>query len=172
MAKQLSLLYGKRQYQLSMAIEAAHVDLKAQTDGVDPIEVSAALELDLPWVILHVGGATHRCAVARDQSGIWVSLRGRTYHLESARSRAGGPSRTEDLGDEVRAPMTGTIIAVNVAKGANVKKGDLLVVMEAMKMEYRLEAEVNGTVLRVECTPGDMLDVGTLLVKLEAEAAE
>jgi biotin carboxyl carrier protein len=66
--------------------------------------------------------------------------------------------------------MTGTLISVEVQAGASVAKGDLLAVMEAMKMEYRLEAPMDGVVERVECKPGDMLDVGTLIVKLEADA--
>jgi biotin carboxyl carrier protein len=63
--------------------------------------------------------------------------------------------------------MTGTLISIDVEVGAEVAKGDLVAVMEAMKMEYRLEAPIDGKVERVECQPGDMLDVGTLIVKLE-----
>jgi acetyl/propionyl-CoA carboxylase alpha subunit len=171
MAKKISLLAGKRQYRLSVALDQARIDLKAESEESGVLEASAVIDIDWPWVIAHRDGTTHRCAVARDASGIWVSVRGRSFHFENARSRAGSASASESLADEVRAPMTGTIIAVKVAPGAAVKKGDLLVVMEAMKMEYRLEAEVDGEVARVECAPGDMLDVGTLLVKIEAPAA-
>ncbi len=62
--------------------------------------------------------------------------------------------------------MIGTVIDVKVKPGDTVSPGDLLAVMEAMKMEYRLEATLRGTVERVECKPGDMLEVGVLLIKL------
>jgi acetyl/propionyl-CoA carboxylase alpha subunit len=172
MLKKHDLISGKRHYRLTVKKESAAIELSAETDGGHRLEAKAAVEIDTPWIIARIDGATHRCAVARDQSGIWVSVRGRNYHFETARTKAGGAAPAESMADEVRAPMTGTIIAVKVTPGARVKKGDLLVVMEAMKMEYRLEAELDGEVARVGCAPGDMLDVGTLLVKLEPRPAE
>ena len=68
--------------------------------------------------------------------------------------------------------MTGTVISVNVEAGASVSRGDLLAVMEAMKMEYRLEAPRDGRVERVECKQGDMIDVGSLIIKLETAEPE
>ena len=167
MQKKLVLVCDKHSYQLSVARDSERANLEGTLDGAPIPEVSAGVEEDAPWIILRSGGLVHRCAVVRDKSGIWVTLRGRTHYFETAKARAGSAAGAESLADEVRAPMTGTVIAVKVEPGASVKKGELLVLMEAMKMEYRLESELDARVVKVECKVGDMLDVGTLLVKLE-----
>jgi acetyl/propionyl-CoA carboxylase alpha subunit len=167
MAKTLSLLLGKQTYKLTLSRKAERSELKGALDGELPFEITADVEEDTPYIVLRAGGRVYRCAVARDKSGIWVSLRGRAHYFETAKARGGSASGAESSADEVRAPMTGTVIAVKVEPGATVKPGDLLVLMEAMKMEYRLESELDARVAKVECKAGDMLDVGTLLVKLE-----
>ena len=66
-------------------------------------------------------------------------------------------------GDQVTAPMPGTILKVNVTQGAAVKKGDILVVLEAMKMENEILAPKDGTVAQVAVSKGATVDTGALL---------
>jgi acetyl-CoA carboxylase carboxyltransferase component/biotin carboxylase len=70
----------------------------------------------------------------------------------------------------VRAPMPGTIVSVSVALGQEVRKGDPLLVMEAMKMEHVLAAPESGVVLALFVTPGEMVFEGHLLASLEPRA--
>jgi biotin carboxyl carrier protein len=72
-------------------------------------------------------------------------------------------------GSEIRAPMTGKVIKLEVNPGDPVSPGDLVAALEAMKMEYRLEAQRRGNVARVLCRAGDLVEVGALLVVLEPE---
>ena len=67
----------------------------------------------------------------------------------------------------VRAPMQGTIAAVEVAEGARVRRGQALLVMEAMKMEHVIEAPVPGLVRSVAARKGEPVYEGALLVVLE-----
>ena len=69
-------------------------------------------------------------------------------------------------GEQVTAPMPGTILKVNAAQGAAVKKGDILVVLEAMKMENEIMAPRDGTVAQVAVSKGSTVDTGALLVVL------
>jgi pyruvate carboxylase len=72
-----------------------------------------------------------------------------------------------DHPDQVGAPMPGTIATVNVLAGHSVVRGDVLVTIEAMKMETSVRAERDGTVVEVVARPGEHVDAKDLLVVLE-----
>lgn len=65
-------------------------------------------------------------------------------------------------GEAVNAPMPGNILDVKVANGASVKKGDVLVILEAMKMENEIMAPCDGTVT-VAVTKGESVETGALI---------
>ncbi|MGN0318890.1 MAG: biotin/lipoyl-containing protein [Lachnospira sp.] len=67
---------------------------------------------------------------------------------------------------KVNAPMPGKILKINVSAGAAVKKGDVLVVLEAMKMENEICAPSDGTVATVDCAVGDSVESGKVLASL------
>ena len=66
-------------------------------------------------------------------------------------------------GATITAPMPGTILKVNVAQGAAVKKGDVLMVLEAMKMENEIMAPADGTVASVNVAQGASVEAGAVL---------
>ena len=66
-------------------------------------------------------------------------------------------------GEKVSAPMPGTILDVRVSNGAAVKKGDILFILEAMKMENEIMAPCDGTAASVSVTKGAAVDSGALL---------
>ena len=66
-------------------------------------------------------------------------------------------------GEQVTSPMPGTILDIKVAQGAAVKKGDVLMVLEAMKMENEIMAPCDGTAASVSVTKGAAVDYGALL---------
>ena len=67
-------------------------------------------------------------------------------------------------GDAVKAPMPGTILKVNVQNGQAVKEGDVLVVLEAMKMENEILAPKAGTITQVLVSKGSTVDTGAPMV--------
>ena len=66
----------------------------------------------------------------------------------------------------VVAPMPGQVIAVNVKAGDKVKQGDVLAVVEAMKMEHSVTSPKDGEVTSVACKAGDRVEEGAVLVEL------
>ena len=96
-----------------------------------------------------------------DGTTLWLSSKGYTakYTLAEGVSDAAGK--------EAVAPMTGKIVAMPVEVGQTVKQGDTLAILEAMKMEYRLEAEADGKVAEIGAVVGELVDLGHVLVRLK-----
>lgn len=69
-------------------------------------------------------------------------------------------------GEPVKSPMPGTIINVLVKPGQAVKTGDVLVILEAMKMENEIKAAKDATVVSVAVNKGESVDTGAVLVTL------
>lgn len=66
-------------------------------------------------------------------------------------------------GEKISSPMPGTILSVNVSNGSAVKKGDVLMILEAMKMENEIMAPCDGTIASVNVTKGASVNTGDLL---------
>ena len=65
--------------------------------------------------------------------------------------------------------MPGKVLATEISAGDAVKEGQILVVLEAMKMEHRITAPIDGTVKELNVTEGDQVDNGQILVVLEGD---
>ena len=70
-------------------------------------------------------------------------------------------------GEQITSPMPGTILAVNVAAGDTVKRGQVLMVLEAMKMENEIMCPCDGKVVSVNTSKGASVESGTLLCVIQ-----
>jgi 3-methylcrotonyl-CoA carboxylase alpha subunit len=110
------------------------------------------------------GAGTHRPAPSA-----FVIEQGRAWRLTPWR-KAGATGGTAASGS-ILAPMPGTVIAVDVAAGDIVKKGQKLLILEAMKMEHTLVAPFDGTVAELHAAPGGLVQIEALLARIEANDA-
>lgn len=77
---------------------------------------------------------------------------------------AAAPAAALASGEVVKSPMPGNILKINVAPGQKVEEGDVLIVLEAMKMENEIVATKAGTVAQVAVSKGAVVETGTPLV--------
>jgi biotin carboxyl carrier protein len=75
----------------------------------------------------------------------------------------------QTAGAEVAAPMPGLVIAAQAVADRHVRRGDLLFVVEAMKMELRVEAPADGKVIRILASVGEQVERGQRLAEFEAD---
>lgn len=83
---------------------------------------------------------------------------------EAPAAPAAVPAAALASGEVVKAPMPGNILKINVAPGQKVEEGDVLIVLEAMKMENEIVATKSGTVAQVAVSKGAVVETGAPLV--------
>jgi acetyl/propionyl-CoA carboxylase alpha subunit len=115
-------------------------------------------------ITLVTADRTHHATVVRHRDRILVALRGRTYAFTTGNDDAAA-HRGVGTG-QIAAPMPGKIIAVVVQVGDRVATGAPVLVMEAMKMETTLTADIDGEVTRVAAVAGETVDAGVVLVEI------
>lgn len=116
----------------------------------------------MSWVIVEWEGRRQRVPVVRTAGGAWVGWPGGAALFKSREQRADDALAA----GAVVAPMTGKVVQVRVKPGDAVKADDVLLVLEAMKMEYRLGAPRDGVVEAVRCEEGELVDLGASLITL------
>ncbi|MFN8059301.1 MAG: biotin/lipoyl-containing protein [Vicinamibacterales bacterium] len=106
-------------------------------------------------------------AVAASGRDRWVWIDGFSFCFRV--SEGGAVARTaEDGVDRLAAPMPATVTRVHVAPGDRVARGQVLIVLEAMKMELPIRAPHDGTVTAVHCRAGELVAPERVLVFVEA----
>ena len=114
------------------------------------------------------GSGIRRVAYAvRDGQRTWVFIDGLTYVVEPDTRDAGERAHVADDQVALSAPMPATVLAIKVAPGQEVAAGDLLVLLEAMKMEVPIKAPRAGRVKSVACREGELVQPGVPLLELE-----
>jgi len=116
--------------------------------------------------VIEVSGRRERVYVAGPAHDHWAFWNGHVYHVSVA-TPAARSRRERHAGTQViTAPMPATVIKVLVSEGEVVKKGDTIVVLEAMKMELPIRATGDAVVTAVRCAPGDLVQPDVTLFEL------
>ncbi|MGH9399155.1 MAG: acetyl-CoA carboxylase biotin carboxyl carrier protein subunit [Thermoanaerobaculia bacterium] len=108
---------------------------------------------------LWLGGRRHRAVFAHDGKRLLLWCDGRCFVFE----RAAAGTRAAQLAGGLIAPMPGRVRKTLVAQGERVEKGQVVLILEAMKMEHAILAPESGQVVRLTHREGDLVDAGTEL---------
>jgi len=135
-------------------------------DGVSIDGTLVPAEAGPDAIVLLRGDPTRVAWAAAAKDECWVFLDGEVFTFEVERPEA-RRRRTATSHGSLAAPMPATVRQVAVAPGARVRQGDLLVVLEAMKMELPVRAPGDGTVVSVKCREGELVQAGQDLIEFE-----
>jgi 3-methylcrotonyl-CoA carboxylase alpha subunit len=118
---------------------------------------------------LEIDGHPVRVRWAKRGRHIWLHMNGRTFHFEKAAGGHGAGAAGGSADRILRAPMPGQVRAVYVEAGQAVEEGQELLLLEAMKMEIRIQAPRAAQVAAVNVGAGDSVDKDQVLVELDDE---
>ena len=116
---------------------------------------------------LLIDGERVTAYVSSDKAKRWVTVNGQTSVL----TKSSGAKRKSAGGDHasgLTAPMPGLVRSVNVSEGKSVTKGQTLMVLEAMKMEIRIQAPYDGVIRKLLAKPGETVEREQVLIEFEA----
>jgi biotin carboxyl carrier protein len=136
---------------------------EARVDGGAPLRVTR----DAPNVYrVHDGVLTRRVFIAGSGEGRQVFVDGEAYDVAAGAEAAAGLRGARASADQLAAPMPARVTAIPVEPGQAVRKGDVLVKLEAMKMELAVRAPRDGTVSRISCRVGELVQPGVGLLEI------
>lgn len=151
-------MIGDKEYVIEI-IDEHHITLDGLAYEVDFESVSGQ-----PVHSLLVDGKSYEAYVYPEDEGLQVLLHGNLYLVDvederERRLRASLGMGAAEHGEYLlRAPMPGMVVSVPVNEGDAIAKGDVLVILESMKMQNELKSPRNGTIGRVRVAPGDSVE--------------
>ena len=113
-------------------------------------------------------GATHDVEGVVDRADVWIAIDGEVRVI-AAPAPAGSPRRRSRAAasHDLEAPMPAAVMRVVTSVGQRVAPGDVLVLLEAMKMELAIRAPREGVVTKIACEAGALVQPGVALVELD-----
>ncbi len=159
-------------YRLAVQDEAKAISVSLLADDCLQVEVDQhaieihLLDTDGRWATVVVNGIRRRVAYHLEGTQLWLATTSGglciANHTQVVANR-----QIETCNGTVKAPMDGAIVEVRVSEGDTVSKGQLLLVLEAMKMEHPLKAGIDGVVKRIQVVAGDQVRNRQVLLEIE-----
>jgi biotin carboxyl carrier protein len=149
---------GDRQFMIEL-LDDNHVIVDGTTYEVDFDSIS-----DQPVYSMIVDGKSYEAYMYPSDEGWQVLLQGRLYSVvvedeREKRLRAAAGGMVADRGDfHLKAPMPGLVVSIPVGEGQEIQKGDVLLILESMKMQNELKSPRNGKIARLRVKVGDSVE--------------
>ncbi|OQY26633.1 MAG: hypothetical protein B6244_13000 [Candidatus Cloacimonetes bacterium 4572_55] len=142
----------EQMYHIQMDEKSRHVAARACRDHV---------------FLMKVGDKSYRVHFASKGEERFLSINGRNYVLKRSVESDHEPGTSPaDAAQDLTAPMPGKALKIFVKNGDMVEKGDPLLILEAMKMEYTIKAHCPGKVIDLELNPNDQVEMGQILLDI------
>jgi biotin carboxyl carrier protein len=148
-------------------IDEKHVSVDGRVFEIDFESVAGQ-----PVYSLIVDGRSHESYIYPGDDNWQVLMRGRLYPVtvedeREKRLRAAAGAGVAETGEfHLRAPMPGLVVALPVAEGEAVKRGQVILILESMKMQNELKAPRDGTIGRIRVRPGETVEQKQTLLSM------
>ena len=115
---------------------------------------------------IKIGDRIIKTIITEGKNEKYVFVDGNVYKIKQIELTGIKKSKNKEQGD-LSSPISGKVVKVKVKKGSIVKKDDVLIIIEAMKMEYLIRAPYNGVVKKVNFKDNDQIEIGENTLELE-----
>ena len=111
------------------------------------------------------------------QDGVWnVTIEGKSFNIEieggSVGDTSGSKRKKSARGKKsgtISSTIPGKIVSISAKEGQKVSEGDVVMILEAMKMQNEIQAPLSGTVTAINCKPGDSVEANSPLIIIQPE---
>jgi 3-methylcrotonyl-CoA carboxylase alpha subunit len=164
-AIETSFTYGESTWRVRLRVAGDRFDL-----GIGERSVAASARASADMIDATLDGERVRARVVAQGNDRYVFQDGRSFHLRRLDPLEHADAAPDTDPSHLRAPMSGTVVAVLVRPGERVARGAPLIVLEAMKMEHTIAAPAEGVVAALRYGQGDRVEEGAEVIELDTRA--
>ena len=167
MGKRLRLTESGHEWLAEAAADDVRLSLASGTDDDgQPAQTFSVTPLDDDRFRIESASGTQQAIAVLASDIAWVSIDDQVFEVHVATAGRAARSSARDH-DALAPPMSATVVRIAVKPGDRVRQGDLLVSLEAMKMELPIRAPRDGVVTAVRCREGELVQPGVPLIEMD-----
>ena len=114
---------------------------------------------------IKLGDRVIKCVITKGDKDKFVFVEGDVFKVRNIELTGAKKTKKKDEGN-LNSPISGKVVSIKVKDGDKVKKGDVLMIIEAMKMEYLIRAPYNGKVKKVNFKENNQIEIGQNTVEI------
>jgi len=125
-------------------------------------------EIKPGYLKIKLGDRVIKCVITKGDKDKFVFVEGDVFKVRNIELTGAKKTKKKDEGN-LNSPISGKVVSIKVKDGDKVKKGDVLMIIEAMKMEYLIRAPHNGKVKKVNFKENNQIEIGQNTVEITKE---
>ena len=114
---------------------------------------------------IKLGGRAIKCVISEGEDNKFVFLDGDIFKVK--RIELTGRKKTKKKEGDLNSPISGTVVEVKAKEGSKIKKDDVVMIIEAMKMEYLIRSPYDGTVKKIHFKKKGQIEIGQITAEIE-----
>jgi len=126
-----------------------------------------ATELKPGQLTIQLGDRVIKAVISGADDNKFVFIEGNVFRVK--RIELTGRKKTEKKEGDLNSPISGTVVSIKAKEGKTVKKDDVILIIESMKMEYLIRAPYDGEVKKIYFKEKDQIEIGQLTAEIEKE---